>query len=321
MLRFELSLVGLLTLLHLLLFALALLIGNRLLTPLLAFSGQGYAASVDVYLLDMPRRLTANATRSPDNDYRWQLADDQPQMVVVVTLAENPSRRALRLLDWSSHQVRTLPLDQLYLVSINDIDWHGQTILYAAMFYEQNRVFNYDILAQQTRDTIRAFDETIPSIALSPDGRWLVYSTLTHALETDFYATPADCRADCPSYRMTSQSGNEEQIIWSPDGKQIAFISTVAATHIYSLLSDCLYDAEQEDGCQDQNARRFDTGDVVPEGRPFVWSADGRMFLFRGVQAGQEGLYRMPSDCFADPAGCAPELIYDLSALPYLGKR
>ncbi len=307
-----------LTLTHLLLLGLGLFLGSGLPTALLALPGPGYNESADIYLLDLDRRLAHDATRSRDREILWALSEDQRQLLVIV-VPMSPDQIAW-LLDWPSRQSQSLPFRQPYLISINDIVWNGDTILYTAMMREEYQVFRFD-LTTQTADTVFASRQPVTNIALSPDDRWLIYNIFNDQLHSDTYAIAADCEVDCPTHRITGQSGSEEQVIWSPDGKQIAFISIIETTRIYSLLSDCLYDAGQEDRCQYQNARRFDTGDVVPVGRPFVWSADGTALIFRGVRAGREGIYRMPSDCFADPAGCKPELIYDMSALPYLGKR
>jgi dipeptidyl aminopeptidase/acylaminoacyl peptidase len=70
--------------------------------------------------------------------------------------------------------------------------------------------------------------ERVSSPALSPDGRWVVFSVTRYSVEEnkgngDLWLVPADGSA--PPRRLTWNEGADGSAAWSPDGQRIAFVS------------------------------------------------------------------------------------------------
>lgn len=84
--------------------------------------------------------------------------------------------------------------------------------------------------------------------------------------------------------RLTSDpSWRDEKPVWSPDGRQIAFVSTRAGSYDIFVM--------QADG---SGVRRL-TDHAAPEHDP-TWAPDGRSIVFTGERDGRGELYRVSVD-------------------------
>jgi dipeptidyl aminopeptidase/acylaminoacyl peptidase len=140
--------------------------------------------------------------------------------------------------------------------------------------------------AQQTRATAPAqrsaithesmwLTKRIGSPAVSPDGRWVVFSMTEPSYTpneqvSDLYLVPADGSAT--PRRITHTRAGESGVAWSPDSRRIAFSTRREgddAAQIYVL--------DIAGGGEAQRITRLSTGARSPQ-----WSPDGAMLLFAG---------------------------------------
>jgi Tol biopolymer transport system component len=96
---------------------------------------------------------------------------------------------------------------------------------------------------------------------LSPDGQWVV-STLRKAGQNQIVKVPIEGGEPIP---LTSPDANNETPVWSPDGKQIAFISDRdGATAVWTMTPD------------GQGQKKIDVG-PVGSNKLVTWTPDGRL--------------------------------------------
>jgi dipeptidyl aminopeptidase/acylaminoacyl peptidase len=109
--------------------------------------------------------------------------------------------------------------------------------------------------------------------AVSPDGKWVVYSVLEPSYETDkavsdLWLVPADGQK--PPRRLTNTKAAEEDVAWSPDSASVAFSSKREGDDVEQIYI--------LDIAQSGEARRLtniSTGAKSPKWRP-----DGKAILF-----------------------------------------
>lgn len=109
--------------------------------------------------------------------------------------------------------------------------------------------------------------------ALSPDGRWAVFSLTEPAYDetravSDLWIVPTDGSAE--PRRLTATRGGEGGAVWSPDGRRIAFSArreqdTVSQVYVLDLTA----------GGEAQRVTSLSTG-----ARALKWRPDGRAVLF-----------------------------------------
>src|SRR5438105_4023207 len=135
-------------------------------------------------------------------------------------------------------------------------------------------------LAAQQRHTITHEDvflmKRISSPAISPDGRWIVFSVTEPSYTEgeqvgDLWVVPSDGSAE--PRRLTNTKSGESGVDWSPDSRRIAFSARREgddATQIYVL--------DLTAGGEAQRVTNISTGASSPRWRP-----DGRAILFTSM--------------------------------------
>jgi len=135
-------------------------------------------------------------------------------------------------------------------------------------------------LAAQQRHTITHEDvflmKRISSPAISPDGRWIVFSVTEPSYSegeqiSDLWLVPSDGSAE--PRRLTNTKGGESGVDWSPDSRRIAFSARREgddAAQIYVL--------DLTGGGEAQRVTNVSTGAASP-----LWRPDGRAILFTSM--------------------------------------
>jgi dipeptidyl aminopeptidase/acylaminoacyl peptidase len=135
-------------------------------------------------------------------------------------------------------------------------------------------------LAAQQRHTITHEDvflmKRISSPAISPDGRWVVFSVTEPSYTegdqvSDLWLVPSDASAE--PRRLTNTKGGESGVDWSPDSRRIAFSARregADAAQIYVL--------DLSGGGEAQRVTSISTGASSP-----LWRPDGRAILFSSM--------------------------------------
>src|SRR6058998_2610841 len=135
-------------------------------------------------------------------------------------------------------------------------------------------------LAAQQRHTITHEDvflmKRVGSPAISPDGRWLVFSVTEPSYTdgeqvSDLWIVPLDGSAE--PRRLTNSKGGESGVDWSPDSRRIAFSARREgddAAQIYVL--------DLSGGGEAQRVTNISTRAASP-----LWRPDGRAILFTSM--------------------------------------
>src|SRR5881296_1144155 len=135
-------------------------------------------------------------------------------------------------------------------------------------------------LAAQQRHTITHEDvflmKRISSPAISPDGRWIVFSVTEPSYTegdqvSDLWLVPTDGSAE--PRRLTNTKSGESGVDWSPDSRRIAFSARREgddAARIYVL--------DLSGGGDAQRVTNLSTGASSP-----LWRPDGKAILFTSM--------------------------------------
>ncbi|HXB18801.1 MAG TPA: S9 family peptidase [Steroidobacteraceae bacterium] len=112
--------------------------------------------------------------------------------------------------------------------------------------------------------------------AVSPDGKWVVFSVLEPAYDpdkevSDLWLTPADGSA--PPRRLTNTRAPEKGVAWSPDSRALVF-----ATKREGDESEQIYLLDLARGGEARRLTNLSTGAANPRWRP-----DGKAILFESL--------------------------------------
>jgi eukaryotic-like serine/threonine-protein kinase len=122
------------------------------------------------------------------------------------------------------------------------------------------------------RGTVGPPEGSLSSPRLSPDGRRVAFSRKTQG-NADIWLQD-EARAS----RMTFGSGASQFLVWSPDGRRLAFMSTEGtANGLYQKPTD---GAQAQESLLVSQLPKF----------PSSWSADGRYLLYFSPNSGQGGV-------------------------------
>ncbi len=285
------------------------LIPTGQLAPLIWYTPrQATDFSQAVYLVDLERRLAAWLFTAPFGVEYPSLAPDRQRLAY--NRFENGWR--LHILNWFSGEDQPLP-GQFLNGSFPAWSPDGRRLVQAARYGGMQIIDPAGgTFRRLTDDSL--FDYTP---AWSPDSRWIVFG-----VNQNLYAVASDCQSECrqQAVQITAQSGAQAYPVWSPDGKYIAFLSSLSAQpaifELYLIDAGCL--KQGKDACARQNALRVELGtpglQIILN--QIFWSADGQALIFQAITPIEIGFYRIPASCYNRAQGCRAERIFDLRDLP-----
>jgi TolB protein len=121
----------------------------------------------------------------------------------------------------------------------------------------------------------------------------------------------SDCGNNCDIYLMNADGSGLRRLTddgnydvfpaWSPDGKQIAFMSNRDGNlEIYVMDVSCK-ETIQFSGCRAYRLTNNRGFDGFPD-----WSPDGKEITFSSDRDGNFEIYTLPADCYKQTQGCPP---------------
>jgi Tol biopolymer transport system component len=215
-----------------------------------------YKEDVDVILFNIPeRKLLRNLTSGYTSRYEYAIAQMLtigPVMGRDIGFAPNGDQialfvkkergRNLMLINALNGRIeRSVPLPQEQELS-PAYSPDGSKIAFAGYVGSQDDIFIYDIASGQTTNiTNDKFFDGSP--IFSPDGKWLVYSSVVAGYAKLFklnLAKPAE------RYQLTTGSWNDIDAWFSPDGKRIFFSSDKQTGRNVEKAVEILEEAENK---------------------------------------------------------------------------
>ncbi len=239
--------------------------------------------------LDLPPRLYSSPMLSPDGR----------RIAVTITESDNSDVWILDLVRGTSSRFTFSPTSDLRPIWTPD----GSTVIYNG---EEPQYTIYARPADGSQDTrllLKEAEDTIPS-AVSPDGKWLVYTRSQVQTDSDLWLYPLDEEGE-PRLLLQTEFTEVEGAV-SPDGRWLAYNSN-------------------ESGRPQVYVMPFPRGGAriqvsIDGGQAPIWSPDGRWLYFLG---GSEIMAASVGDGEAAESGLMigrPELVFgglDLSSEGY----
>ena len=245
-----------------------------------------------VYLLDVPRQLSARMYAAPDWVLSMAWSPDGAQLAFTVHQA---AAYDLVLIDANGRGARRLVEGR---ASNQPLVWSpdGQFIIYEASQAADTALYAVEVATGESHRL--AGDGLSADFSWSPDAERAVFAMQPPgSASSAIYIMNGSCvsRAGrCEIERVTDDSAMNSAPAWSPDGTQIAFISDRGGqSQLYLLPCDA-------DGCGGAGERLVD---AEVYGTSLAWSPDGRWLIF-GLSPGGFGslLYLADMTC----ADCEP---------------
>ena len=222
---------------------------------------KGYrgTAACDLFLKDLTSGTIVSVTQSPssERDGFWSPSGSEVLFLSDSTGVYNLFKKNLvsgQVTQLTNHRLSISCLSVAQDASLAAYELGGEIFLYDFKT-GQGRKLELEAPAAAKTNTVEhlTFDSGVSDFAISPDGKLLAF-----VVHGDIFCR--DLSGNCQQ-QLTSTAANECDLIWSPDSKQLAFVSD------RDLVSD-IYLARSTDLSQSSLARSHDR-----EIAPFVKSA------------------------------------------------
>jgi hypothetical protein len=213
-----------------------------------------YKEDVDLVLFNVPeRKMLRNLTSGYTNQYEYPIAQSftvGPTMGRDVAFAPNGDQialfvkrergRNLLLINAISGAIERSVLMDVEQQLSPTYSADGKQIAFTGFRGNQPDIFLFDIATGQVRNvTEDRFFDGAP--VFSPDGKWLVYSSVVDGYAKLFRLNTANWKE---RYQITTGRWNDIDAYFSPDGKRIFFASDKQTGRNIEVASDIIEKAE-----------------------------------------------------------------------------
>ncbi len=233
----------------------------------------------DIYRMDISKNIAINLTRHPaaDHDPCWSV---QTRQIAFTSDRDGDNATEIYVMDeMGKHVERVTPRDGIY--------WNPAWL---SDGYQLSFVFNYGNIQVLDRATNQ---QHFVAYGFAPkwsaDGSHITYAADQPHVDANMivFTAQADGRN---AHNLTAGRTNDWEPAWSPDGHQIAFVSTRDGNaEIYVTNAACENDSE----CGNVVKRLTDNPavDQYPS-----WSPDGQEIVFESNRDGSQQIYVMSAD-------------------------
>jgi Tol biopolymer transport system component len=255
---------------------------------------------LDIYLLDIARRLRINLTDTPANEYQPAWSPDGRQIAYIADLDGSRKIYAQRVGCDGSFGSCVRDLTQITWDDSIDIDpaWSpdGRRIAFVTNRFAYTEIFVTDTAGRNTRRlTNNQWLDADP--AWSPDGQSIAFvSDRDNRWNADLYLM--DARGDNVR-KLLSTPDSESSPAWSPDGRRIVFTTSGTSQRQLSVL-------DLDDMAAPPLVIGFGSPDTAD------WSPDGHSIAFAAFRQGNAEIYIYRLDCTAPPDSCLRRVTFHM---------